>query len=136
MLRPLAAALWPGLEPEALPTVPGPGDLARLAAEGRPVLLLQPRPEGLWEGMLLARKAEAAAPAPEVPAPEAAVVSMPDMPAPSCDPAEGEIACDGVRFADLPHGGGIWHAGSVVPAWRQELLALCLLYTSPSPRDA
>ena len=69
--------------------------------------------------MLLARKDEVAAPAPE-----AAVVSMPDMPAPSCEPGEGEIACDGVRFADLPHGGAVWHAGSVVPAWRQELLAL------------
>ena len=119
MLRPLAAGLWPGLEPEALPAVPGPGDLARLAGGDRPVLLLQPRPEGPWEGMLLARKDDVAAPAPE-----AAVVSMPDMPAPSCEPGEGEIACDGVRFADLPHGGAIWHAGSVVPAWRQELLAL------------
>ena len=119
MLRPLAAALWPGLVPEALPAVPGPGDLARLAAEGRPVLLLQPRTEGPWEGMLLARREAAAAPAPDV-----AVVGMPEMPAPSCDPGEGEVACDGVRFADLPHGGGIWHAGSVVPAWRQELLAL------------
>ncbi|WP_443659496.1 acyltransferase domain-containing protein, partial [Desulfovibrio sp.] len=119
MLRPLAAGLWPGLEPEALPAVPGPGDLARLAGGDRPVLLLQPRPEGPWEGMLLARKDDVAAPAPE-----AAVVSMPDMPAPPCEPGEGEIACDGVRFADLPHGGAIWHAGSVVPAWRQELLAL------------
>ena len=69
--------------------------------------------------MLLARKDDVAAPAPE-----AAVVSMPDMPTPSCEPGEGEIACDGVRFADLPHGGAIWHAGSVVPAWCQELLAL------------
>lgn len=119
MLRPLAAALRPGLEPEVLPAVPGPADLARLAAEGRPVLLLQPRAEGPWEGMLLARRDEAAAPEAE-----AAVVDVPGTPAPSCEPGDGEIACDGVRFADLPHGGSIWHAGSLVPAWRQELLAL------------
>ena len=81
MLRPLVAAFWPGLEPEALPAVPGPGDLARLAGGERPVLLLQPRPEDTWEGMLLARR-EAA----EAPVPEAAVVSMPDMPTPSCEP--------------------------------------------------
>ena len=90
-----------------------------LAAEGRPVLLLQPRAEGPWEGMLLARRDEAAAPEAE-----AAVVDVPGTPAPSCEPGDGEIACDGVRFADLPHGGSIWHAGSLVPAWRQELLAL------------
>ena len=119
MLRPLAAALRPGLEPEVLPAVPGPADLARLAAQGRPVLLLQPRAEGPWEGMLLARRDEAAAPEAE-----AAVVDVPGTPAPSCEPGDGEIACDGVRFADLPHGGSIWHAGSLVPAWRQELLAL------------
>lgn len=100
-VRALAAPLWPGLEPVWQEVAPGPRELARLAADGVPVLLLQAREDGPWEGMLLA------GPAPAAP-----------------EPAQGELACDGVRYADLTHGGGIWHAGSVLPAWRQELLAL------------
>ena len=41
-----------------------------------------------------------------------------------------EICLDGVRYADLPHEGDVWHLGSTDPLWRQHLP---LLGRTPSP---
>ena len=41
-----------------------------------------------------------------------------------------EICLDGVRYADVPHEGDIWHLGSTDPLWRQHLP---LLGRTPSP---
>jgi len=43
---------------------------------------------------------------------------------PAQDTPQGEIALDGVRYANLHHAGQQWRVGAVNPAWRQELLAL------------
>ncbi|MCI7569478.1 MAG: acyltransferase domain-containing protein [Desulfovibrio sp.] len=44
--------------------------------------------------------------------------------------AAEEICLDGVRYADVPHEGDIWHLGSTDPLWRQHLP---LLGRTPSP---
>lgn len=45
-------------------------------------------------------------------------------------PGTEELCLDGVRYADVPHEGELWHLGSTDPLWRQHLP---LLGRTPSP---